>query len=249
MALSDLSPILHKIRVRLYPNFLQNVQGAYIARTFNEKSLSIEDVCTALKTRGGFTGNYDELVEHVRQYYEEVAYQLCDGYAVNNGYYAIHPNIGGTFDSVNEGHDHGRHPISFRFGIRSRLKSLLRNIEVTMEGLADTSGYIDTFRDFEEDSVNSLFAPGNQLAIHGHKIKILGEDPSNGLYFVPEGDPSKAVKAARIAENSGSNITGIIPELGPGAYRLEIRTQYSGSSTILAKTPRAVRSVFTLEKG
>jgi len=34
---------------------------------------------------------------------------------VSNGYYSIHPNIGGTFDNVNEAHDHIKHPIFFRF--------------------------------------------------------------------------------------------------------------------------------------
>ena len=200
--INDLPMLLHRIRIKLYPNYLPNVEGSYIARTNNEKTLTIEDVCTAMKTRGGFTGSYETLLENVRQYYDEVAYQLCDGYAVTNGFYNVYPNIGGTFNSVSEVHDHKKHPVSFRFGTRSKLRKLIENIAVEVDGIADSSGYIDSFIDFEEESTNSLFLPGNQFAVHGHKIKIAGDDPGVGLYFVPVDDPSKAVKVTESVEKA-----------------------------------------------
>ncbi|MDR2793080.1 MAG: hypothetical protein LBB61_05370, partial [Treponema sp.] len=64
--INAINEVLHRIRVKLYPNYLLNVEGAYLARTINEASLSVEDVCAALKNRGGFTGNYDDLVEYVK---------------------------------------------------------------------------------------------------------------------------------------------------------------------------------------
>ena len=247
MSLNNLNMILHNIRIKLYPNHLPKVEGSYIARTNNEKTLTIEDVCTAMKTRGGFTGSYETLLENVRQYYDEVAYQLCDGYAVTNGYYYIYPNIGGTFNSVTEIHDHKKHPISFRFGMRGKLRKLIEDIAVEVEGIADGSGYIDSFIDFEEDSFNSLFLPGNQFAIHGHKIKLAGDDPGVGLYFVPVDDPSKAVKVTRLAENSPSRITGIAPNTEHAYNRIEIRTQYSGATNRTLKKPRIIKSTFVLE--
>jgi len=128
--------ILHKIHVKLYPNFLKNGGGAYIARTNNKKTLYIEDVCSAMKTRAGYSGNYETLVQNVRQFYDEVAYQLCDGNAVSNGYYSVYPNIGGTFDSAAEAHDHQKHAISFRFSPRAKLRELVRHIAVEVEGIA-----------------------------------------------------------------------------------------------------------------
>jgi hypothetical protein len=84
--INDVNEVLHRIRVKLYPNYLPNAEGAYIARTDSEASLSIEDVCASLKNRGGFTGNYDDLTDRIKQYFDEMAYQLCDGFAVNTGY-------------------------------------------------------------------------------------------------------------------------------------------------------------------
>jgi hypothetical protein len=108
----NVNEVLHRIKVKLYPNYLPKVEGAYIARTDNEATLSIEEVCAALKNRGGFTGNYNDLVEHVRQFFDEAACQLCDGFAVNVGYFSVHPNVGGTFDKATEGHDTGKHPVT-----------------------------------------------------------------------------------------------------------------------------------------
>jgi hypothetical protein len=60
--INNVNEVLHRIRVKLYPNSLPHVEGAYIARTDNEVSLTVEEVCAALKNRGGFTGNYEDLL-------------------------------------------------------------------------------------------------------------------------------------------------------------------------------------------
>jgi len=241
--------VFHHIRVKLHRNHLNPAEGAYIARTDNDKSLSMEDVCKILKTRGGFSGNYEDLLKYVQQYYNEVAYQLCDGHAVNNGYYSVYPTVGGTFNSVNEAHDHDKHPIGFSFLIRSGLRDLIRNIEVDIDGIADANGngYIDTYTDSEGGFVNDYFKPGHMFAIHGHKIKLAGDDPIIGVYFVPEENPSKAVKVTRIADNTPSRITGIAPCTGYSRNKIEIRTQFSGNNNILLKTTRVITSTFILE--
>ncbi|MDR1218258.1 MAG: hypothetical protein LBK73_01460 [Treponema sp.] len=93
--INNVNEVLRRIRVKLYPNYLSTVEGAYIARTSNEASLSVEEVCAAIKNRGGFTGSYGDLVECVRQFFDEAAYQLCDGFAVNAGYFSITPTWAG----------------------------------------------------------------------------------------------------------------------------------------------------------
>ena len=220
----------------------------YIARTNNDSSLSIEGVCASLKKRGGFSGDYGELVKNVSEFFDEMAFLLCDGFAVNTGYFSIHPNIGGTFDSANESHDHKKNPISFRFRPMAKFRNLINRIAVEIEGVAATSGYINEFVDYDENSVNAVFMPGNQFCITGHKIKIAGDDPSCGVYFVPANDPSKAVKVTRLAENNPTKITGIAPKTESVQNSIEIRTQYAGSGAYLLKTPRVITSSFVLEE-
>jgi len=204
--------------------------------------------CAALKNRGGYTGRYDELVDSVQEFFDEAAYQLCDGYAVNMKYFSVHPNVGGTFNSVTEPHDHRSHPITFRFRTRSALRRLIEHISVDIEGLADTTGWIDEFIDTDEDSINTLYVPGDQFVIHDHKIKVAGSDPGVGVYFVPVDDPAHAVKATRIAENTPSKIIGIAPKTENMHNRIEIRTQYEGSALKFLKTPQVITSNFTLEE-
>jgi hypothetical protein len=246
--INNVTEVLHRIRVKLYPNYLPTAEGAYIARTDSEASLNIEQVCAALKNRGGYGGDYEDLVEGIKQFFDEMAYQLCDGFAVNTGYYSVHPNVGGTFNNTTEIHDHKKHPITFRFRTGSKLRRLVEHIGVDIEGIADTSGYIDEFIDIEEDSINAHYLPGNQFILHGHKIKIAGDDPGVGLYFVPVDDPSKTMKVTRIAENSPSRIIGVAPGTGSSPVKIEIRTQYTGTSNTFLKNPRVITSGFVLEE-
>jgi hypothetical protein len=240
---NSLKEILHRIHVKLYPNYLVHVEGAYIARTDNEASLTIEEICAALKSRGGFTGNYDDLVEHVKQFFDEAAYQLCDGFAVNTGYFSVYPNVGGTFNKVTEGYDPQKHPISFRFRALAPLRALAEHIVVEIEGLANVSGYIDEFIDISTESVNDTLTPGGMFSIAGHKIKIVGEDPEIGIYFVSTANPDQRVKVVgHLGENKASKLIGIVPVLSAGTWKVEIKTQFSGSGSTILKEPRIITS-------
>jgi hypothetical protein len=46
--LEELNEVLHRIRVKLYPNYLPQAEGKYIARTNNEALLSIEQALRRL---------------------------------------------------------------------------------------------------------------------------------------------------------------------------------------------------------
>jgi len=166
MAIGDLKDILHKIKVKLYPNYLPKADGAYIARTDNEAAL----------------------------------------------------------------------------------RELAQTIHVEIEGMADLNGYIGEFIDYDEESINTLYVPGDQFAIHGHKIKVAGDDPGVGIFFVPVDDPTKAVRVTRVAENTASKITGITPKTKYPHNRIEIITQFAGSGGIQLKTPRVITSHFILDE-
>jgi hypothetical protein len=239
---------MHKMRAKLYPNYLPKGEGTYIARTTNESSVTVEDICASMKNRGGYDGSYEDAIQTVKHFLKETEYQLADGFSVNMSLFTVYPNIGGTFTSEKEAHDHKKHPVTFRFRTQNPLRDLRQSIEVIIEGMADTGGYIDEFIDYDENAINTLYVPGSQFAIHGHKIKVDGNQPDIGLFFVPVDDPSKAVKVERIAENTPSKITGIAPQTKYPRNRIEIRTQFTSSGSILLKSPRVITSNFILEE-
>jgi len=240
--------VFYKIRVLLHPSYLPGTEGTFQARTVNEASLSVEQVCAFLLNRGGFKGEYENLLENVRLYLDEAVYLLCNGMAINTGYFTIYPNIGGTFDNARETHDPKKHPISFRFRTLSKLRRLISQITVSVEGVADASGWIDEFRDADMDEINSVFVPGDICIVQGNKIKLAGDDPQVGLYFVPVDDPSKAVKVTRIVENTATKIIGVAPQTEYQRNRIEIRTQYLGSTSVFLKAPRVITGLFILEE-
>ena len=244
----NVAQVMHKIRVKLYPNYLPGYENTFIARTDSEASLNIEQVCAALRDRGGFTGSYEDLVDHVKKYYNEVAYQLCDGFTINNGYYSIYPNLGGTFKGLRDNPDPKTNPLSFRFRTNSPLRRLAQSIAIEIDGFADVDAYIDEFVDTEEHSRNAWYLPGNLFHLSGSKIKIEGDDPAVGLFFVPTDSSLPSVKVTRFNENNPSSIRGITPDCDAEFCKIEIRTQHSGTAGRPLKTIRVITSNFTLER-
>ena len=245
--MNDFTMVWHNIKAKLYPNYLKKGEG-YIARTDNNKTLTEEDICKVMKTRLELPIRYEDLLNCMRQYIEETLYQACDGYAVTNGYFTIYPHIGGTFAGVNEAHDHDKHKVAFSFSPRAKLRRLARSINVEIDGMADTNGYIDKFTDLDEDAANSIYVPGNQFVITGSKIRVEGSDPGIGVFLVPEGSPAGAVKITRIGINNPSMITGILPNTGSPLNKIEVRTQFTGATGKYLKAPRIITSSFVLEE-
>jgi hypothetical protein len=187
------------------------------------------------------------MVEHVKQFLDEMVYHLCDGFAVNTKYFLVYPNVGGTFDKVVKGYDTDKHPVTFRFRTLAALRALVDRIVIEVEGLADMQGYIDEFIDVTTESVNEMLTPGGMFSIAGHKLKIAGNDPEVGLYFVPETEAAGRVKVSgHLAENTASKLIGVIPALGAGKWQVVVTTQFNGSSSSFLKSPQTVTSVFTL---
>jgi hypothetical protein len=130
--------VMHRIRVKLYRNYFPK-GGPYIARTDSEATLNIDQVGAARRDRGGLTMDFEDFIDGVKQFFEEMIYQLCDGFAVNTGYFTIYPNLGGTFKSVHETPDPKTHPLTFRFHACKPLRDIASGIHIVVEGLAENS--------------------------------------------------------------------------------------------------------------
>jgi len=247
-AIKRAGDVLHRIHVKLYPNQLPNGGGPYVARTSSEKVLTIDDICTGMENKGGFSGDKDTLRKYVKQHYDELVYRLCDGFAVNTGYFTLYPNVGGTFFSPKEACDRDKHPLDIRLRPAAALTHLLNLVQLHVQGFADPSGFIHQFSDAESSTVNKEVTGGGQFVITGDKIKIAGKHPDCGVYFELTDEPDKRIKVTRpLGKNKPSEVVGIAPGMiAPKSYRLVIVTQFSGSSTTLLKEPRSIVSPFEL---
>jgi hypothetical protein len=244
--LTNVNGVFHHIRAKLYPNYLPN-GGALIAKTANDALLSVEEVCAAMKDRGGYTGNYNDLVANVKRFFDEAVYQLCDGFGISTDYFSLQPNIGGTFNSFLDPVDIEKHPITFRFRPRLKLRNLIEHILIEIDGEANKKPFIDKFIDHRGPSVNTMFSRGGIFSIYGYRIKVSENDPLCGVFFVPVDDPSAAVRVSDIAHNSRSRIIGTAPDTGFELNRIEIRTRYTGSHKTPLKELRIITSHFVIE--
>jgi hypothetical protein len=244
MPVYSVKEVLHKIRVRLYPSGLPQARGALVARTDSEAVLSLEDVAAAAKNRGGFTGNPQDLIAYVNHFLDEMIYQLCDGFAVNLGYFSIHPVVGGFFESEHESPQ--GHTVAFRFRSRARLRKIAKSVVVEVES-AKGPGRIDSFYDLDSGETDGRVTPGGIFTLSGKKLKVTGDDPECGIYFVSALDPGKRFKvASRLAVNVSSKLCGVVPAMPAGDYHIAIVTQYTVGGIPL-KTPRSIAGGFTVK--
>ena len=239
--INQMKNVLHRIRARLYPNVLDTVEGNFIARTDDETSLRVEEICSSMKERAGFTGQYDEAVEVIHQYLNEAMYRVCDGYSINfGGFFSMHPRIGGAWQSPTDPWDPAKHPIRFGFRTLKGLRDIIPHIEVLIEGVHDGSGFIGEFTDVTTESVNETLTPGGIFILDGHKIKVAGPHINCGIYFVDAANPVyREMVSGNLAENTAAKVIGKVPNLAAGQWKVRVVTQYASGGG-LTKEPRTI---------
>jgi hypothetical protein len=162
---TGVTEVLHKIKAKLYPKYLKKGDGAFIARAKAEAPLFIEDVRASAKNRGGFSGSYEDPVEHTHVFVNEAVYQLLDGFSVQIGsFFSLHTKLGGAY-SKPAGHIDAS-KISVSFKMLARLRDLRDKIEAENEGIAYGGAYIDEVADIQ-GALNSVLTPDPMVHITG----------------------------------------------------------------------------------
>lgn len=232
--------ILHRIKAYLYENLLTADPNDYIARVASERSLGVQEICEASVNRGGADVSSQAMQHAVELFLKEMAYQLSDGYSVNTGYFTAQSQIRGVFNSPNETFNSEKHNILFQFNQGEKLRQEIPHIEVQMLGLADSTTAILQVLDVKSGTVNDVLTPNKNLKITGTKIKIAGEEPANGIYFVNQGTEARTkVEASEIVVNNPSELIAVILDLASGTYKVEVVTQFTVGS--LLNEPRTAK--------
>jgi hypothetical protein len=233
--------ILHTIKAQLYDNKLTaDDTNDFIARVSSEHALDLDEICLSAYNRGGADLPVDVLRYAAGTVLKEMSFLLCDGYAVNTGYFAGSPHIRGVFTSPGDRFDPARHTLLVEFHQGSLLREELQQVKVEILGVADAGPRLDQVIDVKTGSVNDVITPGRNLRILGHKIKIAGENALNGVTFTwANGSTSLKVPKEDIVINAASEIMIVVPPtLTAQKYQLKVTTQYSGAN--LVKVPRTV---------
>jgi hypothetical protein len=233
-----MATILHKIKAYLYDNALtKDNPNDFVARVSSERSLSVEDISTSAVQRGGADISVAAMEHAVNLFLKEMSYSLCDGFSVNTGWFTASVHIKGVFDSPNEQFNRDKHTVLFEFQQGSLLRKELETVNVEVLGVAETGLSILQVVDVKTGSINDLLTPNRNLKIAGHKLKIAGDNPANGVYFVNQDTQERRqVEPSDVVTNNPSELIVVIPELTAGEYKLEVTTQYAVGAIV--KEPR-----------
>jgi hypothetical protein len=231
--------VLHTIKASLFENLLTEEADDYAARVIAERALTVRDICESAVERGGADVNASAMAHAVALFHKEMVYRLCDGFSVNTGWYNASTHVKGVFTSPTEGFDPAKHAVVVEFRQGAELRKELGMVSVEIMGKAESGFVIAEVIDLRTGSVNDLLTPGRNLRIVGGKLKVEGDDPSCGVYFVNETDGTRVkVDAEDIVENMNAHLLIVIPALTTGTYRLEVTTQYTGNRDKFLKAPR-----------
>jgi hypothetical protein len=205
---------LHKIKAYLHDNVLTDDPNDFIARVNSERSLTVKNISDSAATRGGANISSASMEHAVNLWLKEMAYRLCDGFSINTGYFTASAHIRGVFNSPTERFDPRKHTLSFNFSQGSLLRREAATVEVEIVGVADASLTIAQVTDVRSGSVNDLLTPNRNLRIAGSRLRIAGDNPACGVFFVSDIDGTRIpVDAGDIVTNNPSELTSLSPPL------------------------------------
>ena len=236
-----MSKTRHTIKAYLYDNLLTPDPNDFTARVSSERSLSVADICHSAATRGGADVSDAAMSHAVELFLKEMAYRLCDGFAVNTGYFTAMPVVRGVFLNPNETFDPQRHSLQFQFTQGELMRREIEDVEVKIMGVAETGLYIGQVEDMKSRTVNEVLTPGFNLRVTGTKLRVVGDKPGVGIFFRETAtNTATKVDEADIVVNNPSELMIIIPALPAGTYQLEVTTQYSTGNKLLKEVRSAV---------
>jgi len=222
------------LKYSLTRNLLTGNADDYTAKTQSLGSYDKEAIITNMLWRGSLLTRTD-IVAVLNGFEESIANIIHDGGTVNTPLFNTSFSISGVFEGAVDNFDHKRHKVNVKFnkGI------LIRNAEAKV--IPEKTGAIANRLQILEvvDSVsgkmNEQLTSGGVLKIWGDNIKIMGDNPDCGLYFVPES--GETVKAQVIAQNKPKSLIVLIPMLSVGIYTIKVVTQFTRGT--LLKSPSA----------
>jgi hypothetical protein len=134
-----------------------------------------------------------------------------------------------VFDSPDDHFDENSHKVNINLAKGTLLRDTEKRVPVEKINISSPQPRIVEIKDIFSGKRNELLTSNGAVIIRGHNIKLTGDDPSCGLWFVGN---NTEIKAEIISENKPSTLIAVIPTLEKGQYQLKVVTQYSSSKML-----------------
>ena len=213
-------------------NDLTAAPDDYRAQVVNVTSYAQEDIVDRIMRIGAGLTRSDiaAVLEAEKQVVVEI---VSDGGAVNTDLFNAFPSIQGVFHSAEDAADGIHQKVRINLHAGTALRDAARAVKTKKLPGVVSGIIISSVTDVKTGSQNNLLTPGRNIKVAGAKLKIAGDDPAVGLFFVPEaGGAPVPVDTSDLVINRPAELIAVIPNLAPGVYRLRLVTQYSGGSPL-----------------
>ena len=224
------------IKYYLKKNLLSKDEANYIAQVAASGTIDYDKLIDKILGKGT-TLTRPDLYAALEALNDVIEEYIAEGYNINMPLYSIGYSISGTFTGANDQFDPERHQLNINFSRSNATRKLSESVKHEKVAAPAASNVISEYYDTAGSAADLLINPGGGFMIMGENVKLLGDDPSVGLYFVA--DDGTETKCDAIIENKPKKITGVNPSLAAGVYHLKLVTQYNGSSQP-SKTVRTV---------
>jgi hypothetical protein len=221
------------LKYSLQENLLTERPDDYSALAHASSSLDIEAIIQRILNKGT-TLTRTDLLAAFNGLYEAVRDAHLEGQTVNTPLFNTSFSISGVFDSPMDTFDTNRHKLNINVIKGTILRDAEKNVKLEKTNASIPLPQIQEIKDSISGSVNDRFTPNGVIEVRGYNLKIDGDNPACGLWFVD--DSGNEIKAQTIIENKPSRLIAIIPELNGETYQIKVVTQYTGYK--LLKTPK-----------
>lgn len=219
----------------LTENFLTERPDDYSAQTHSGESYDKEAIISLI-LRSGNTLTRTDLLAAFNAMEESVVQIVEQGGQINTPLLNISFSISGVFDGPLDSFDPNRHKLNVNTTKGTLLRSAEKRIKPQKTQSVSPQPNIQEVKDTVSGKFNEVLTPNGVVEIRGYNIKLTGENPACGLWFVPE--TGEAVKAEIFVDNKPSTVIAMIPALAAGVYSIRIVTQYSGGKDL--REPKTV---------
>ena len=222
------------LQYSLEDNPLTERPDDYSAIAHAAGSYMLEDIINAMLSRGTLVTRTD-IMAVLNNFFETTESIIERDGMVNTPLFNTSFSISGVFNGPLDSFDSGRHKLNINISRGIRLRDTEKRVKLEKTNPSVTLPQIQEVKDTASNTVNERLTPNGVIEVRGYTLKIEGEHPNCGLWFVHENGTE--TKASQIFENKPSKILSMIPALPQGNYQLKIVTQYSIGGKIL-KTPK-----------
>jgi hypothetical protein len=229
----------------LTENLLTAAPNDMMAQPVNVTSYGLSDIIRRILARNTglsqvqVTTAFDEVIE-------ECCRIVAEGGGFNTPLVNAQPSIPGVFHSAADAFDPKRHRVKINLTPGTRLKKAAASVKTRKVQMSDPLPFIIEVHDILSGAVNELITPGGVIQIRGGRLKLIAENPENGVFLT--GDSGQAFKLNGIVENKPARLIAMLPaDLPQGTYTLEVRTTLTSSNkeSKILKTGRFLRELET----